>query len=160
MSTSTSAEITYSIQNDRPSIMIRVSAQGEGNSTPDLCGMLCQIQTAITEFQKKPPAKLLSNTEVVVQDVPQPTPATQSQQTNPSSINKENGFSQKSAQQQNDNPEKDYPGSVTKRQIGLIHVNLKRRNIPEKDFCTAHGVARIEDLSLNQARALIMDEDY
>ena len=130
----TAAEITYSIQNDRPSIMIRVSAQGEGNSTPDLCGMLCQIQTAITEFQKKPPAKLLSNTEVVVQDVPQPTPATQSQQTNPSSINKENGFSQKSAQQQNDNP--------------------------EKDFCTAHGVARIADLSLNQARTLIMDEDY
>ena len=60
---STSAEITCTIQNDHQSIMFRVSAQGEGNSTPNLRGMLCQIQTAITEFQKKPPTKLLSNTE-------------------------------------------------------------------------------------------------
>ena len=160
MSTSTSAEITYSIQNDRPSIMIRVSAQGEGNSTPDLCGMLCQIQTAITEFQKKPPAKLLSNTEVVVQDVPRLTPATQSPQAKSSSINKGKGFSQKGAEHQKDNPEKDSPGTVTQKQIGMIRVNLKHRNISENAFCTAHEVARIEDLSLNQARSLIMNEEY
>lgn len=154
------AEITCTIHNDHQSITFRVSAQGEGNSTPDLCGMITQIQTAITEFQEKPQAKLLSNTEDVVQDVSQPTPATQSPQAKSSSINNGKGFSQKRVQQQKDNPEKDSPGTVTKRQIGLIHVNLKRRNIPEKDFCTAHGVARIEDLSLNQARTLIMDEDY
>ena len=156
----TAAEITYAIQNDRPSITIHLSAQGEGNATPDLCGMLCQIQTAITEFQKKPPTKLLSNAEVVVQDAPHPEPAPQSPQANTFSNNKGNGFSQKNAQQQNDNPEKDYPGSVTKRQIGLIRVNLKQRNIPEKVFCTLHDVARIEELSLNQARSLIMNEDY
>ena len=156
----TTAEITCTIQNDHQSITFRVSAQGEGNSTPNLCGMLSDVQDAITEFQEKPQAKLLSNTEVVVQDVPPPMPATQSQQAKSSSINNGNGFSQKSVQQQKDNPEKDSPGTVTKRQIGLIHVNLKRLNISEKDFCTAHGVARIEDLSLNQARTLIMDEDY
>ena len=156
----TTAEITCTIHNDHQSITFRVSAKGEGNSTPNLCGMLSEVQDAITEFQEKPQAKLLSNAEVVVKDVPPPTPATQSQQAKSSSINNGKGFSQKSAQQQKDNPEKDSPGTVTKRQIGMIHVNLKRRNIPEKDFCTAHGVARIEDLSLNQARTLIMDEDY
>jgi hypothetical protein len=82
------------------------------------------------------------------------------QQTNPSSINKENGFSQKSAQQQNDNPEKDSPGSVTSRQIGLIRVKLKQQNIPEKVFCSSHDIARIENLSLNEARAIIMNEDF
>ena len=156
----TTAEITCTIHNDHQSITFRVSAQGEGNSTPNLCGMLSDVQDAITEFQEKPQAKLLSNTEVVVKDVPPPMPAMQSPQAKTSSINNEKGVSQKSAQQQNDNQKKDSPGTVTKRQIGLIHVNLKRRNIPEKDFCTAHGVARIEDLSLNQARTLIMDEDY
>ena len=157
---STSAEITYSIQNDRPSITFRVSAQGEGNSAPDLRGMLSQIQEAVTEFQKKPPAKLLSNTEVVVQDVPHPTPAPQSPQAKSFSNNKGNGFSQKIAQQQKDNPEKDYPGSITEKQIGKIRYSLKERNIPEKVFCSSHDIAHIENLSLNEARALIMNEDF
>ena len=74
---STKAEVTYAIVNDRPSIMIRLSAQEEGETKPDLCGMLSQIQEAITEFQaNKPQPKLLSNAEVVVQDVPHPAPAT------------------------------------------------------------------------------------
>ena len=60
---SNTAEITYAIQNDRPSITIRVSAQEEGDSKPDLCDMLSQIQEAITKFQAKPQPKLLSNTE-------------------------------------------------------------------------------------------------
>lgn len=51
--------------------------------------------------------------------------------------NKGNGFSQKNAQQQKDNPEKDYPGSITKRQIGKIRYSLKERNIPENVFCFA-----------------------
>ena len=157
---STSAEITCTIQNDHQSIMFRVSAQGEGNATPDLCGMLCQIQTAVIEFQKKPPTKLLSNAEVVVQDVPHPEPAPQSPQANTFSNNKGNGFSQKNAQQQNDNPEKDSPGSVTSRQIGLIRVKLKQQNIPEKVFCSSHDIARIENLSLNEARAIIMNNNF
>jgi len=158
---STKAEVTYAIVNDRPSIMIRLSAQEEGETKPDLCGMLSQIQEAITEFQaNKPQPKLLSNAEVVVQDVPHPAPATHSPQAMPFSSNKGKGFSQKGAQKQNDNPEKDSPGSVTPKQIGLIRVNLKQRKIPENAFCTAHDVARIEDLSLNQARALIMNEDF
>ena len=157
---STSAEITCTIQNDCPSITFRVSAQGEGNSTPDLCGMLCQIQKAVTEFQKKPPAKLLSHSEVVVQDVPHPTPASQSPQAKSFSSNKGKDFSQKGTQQQKDNPEKDSPGSVTSRQIGLIRVKLKQQNIPEKVFCSSHDIARIENLSLNEARAIIMNNNF
>ena len=157
---STSAEITCTIQNDHQSIMFHVSAQGEGNSTPNLRGMLSEIQDAITDFQKKPPARLLSNAEVVVQDVPHPVPATQPPQETPFSNNKGTGFSQKNAQQQNDNPEKDSPGSVTSRQIGLIRVKLKQQNIPEKVFCSSHDIARIENLSLNEARAIIMNNNF
>ena len=157
---SNTAEITYAIQNDRPSITIRLSAQEEGKSKPDLCDMLSQINEAITKFQATPQPKLLSNTEVVVQDVSQPSPATHSPQTKPFSSNKRKGFYQKGAPQKNDNPEKDSPGSVTLKQIGLIRVNLNNRNIPEKEFCTSHDIAHIEDLSLNQARSIIQYEDY
>ncbi len=158
---STNAEITYAIQNDRPSITIRLSAQEEGKSKPDLCDMLSQIQEAITEYQaNKPHAKLLSNTDVVVQDVPHPKPAAHSTLAKPFSSNKGKGFSQKGATLKNDNPEKDSPGSVTLKQIGLIRVNLNNRNIPEKEFCTSHDIAHIEDLSLNQARSIIQYEDY
>ena len=156
----TTAEITCAIQNDHQSITFRVAAQGEGNATPDLCGMLCQIQTAITEFQKNPPTKLLSNAEVVVQDIPHPMPVPQSPQAKSFSNNKGNGFSQKNAQQQKDNPEKEYPGSITEKQVGKIRYSLKERNIPEKVFCASHDIARIEDLSLNHARALIMNKDF
>ena len=157
---STTAEISYAIQNDHPSFMIRVSAQGEGNSTPDLRGMLFQIQEAITDFQKTPQAKLLPSADVVVQDVPQFTSTAHTAQAKPFPANKGKEFSQKGTQQQKDNPEKDSPRSVTQKQIGLIRLNLKQRNIPEKVFCSSHDVARIEDLSLNQARSLIMNEDY
>ena len=157
---SNTAEITYAIQNDRPSITIRLSVQEEGKSKPDLCGMLSQIQEAITEYQAKPQAKLLPNAEVAVQDVPHPTLAAHSTQAKPFSSNKGKGFSQKGVQQQNDNPEKDFPGSVTQKQVGMIRVNLKIRNIPEKEFCTSHDIARVEDLSLNQARSIIQCEDY
>ena len=158
---STKADVIYAIENDRPSITIRLSAQEEGETKPDLCGMLSQIQEAITEFQaNKPQPKLLSNAEVVVQDAPHPAPATHSPQAKPFSSNNGKGVSQKDAQRQNDNPEKDSPGSITKKQIGMIRYNLKERNIPEKVFCTSHDIARIENLSLNEARALIMNEDF
>ena len=158
---SNTAEVIYAIENDRPSITIRLSAQEEGETKPDLCGMLSQIQEAITEFQaNKPQPKLLSNAEVVVQDVPHPAPATPKPQALPFSSNKGKGFSQKETQKQNDNPEKDSPGSITKKQIGMIRYNLKERNIPEKVFCTSHDIARIENLSLNEARAFIMNEDF
>ena len=157
---SNTAEITYAIQNDRPSITIRLSVQEEGKSKPDLCGMLSQIQEAITEYQAKPQAKLLSNVEVAVQDVPLPTPTVHPPQIKPFSSNKGKGFPQKDAQQQNDNPEKELPGSVTQKQIGKIRVNLKMRNIPEKEFCSSHDVARIEKLSFNDAWAIINHEDY
>jgi len=158
---SNTAEITYAMQNDRPSITIRLSAQEEGKFKPDLCDMLSQVQEAITKFQaNKPQSKLLSNTDVVVQDVPHPASAAHALQAKPFSSNKGKVFPQKGAQKQNDNPEKELPGSVTQKQIGLIRFNLKNLSIPEKEFCTSHDIARIEDLSLNQARSIIQCEDY
>ena len=157
---STSAEITCTIQNDSPSITFRVSAQGEGNSTPDLCGMLCQIQKAVTEFQKTPQAKFLSNSEAVVQDAPHPAPAMQSPQIKSFSSNKGKGFSQKGVQPQSEKPDTSLPGTISQKQIGKIRVNLKFRNIPEKVFCTSHGIARIEDLSGKYAWEIIDQEDY
>ena len=35
---STKADVIYAIENDRPSITIRLSAQEEGETKPDLCG--------------------------------------------------------------------------------------------------------------------------
>ena len=157
MSTSTSAEITYSIQNDRPSIMIRVSAQGEGNSTPDLCGMLCQIQTAITEFQKKPPAKLLSNTEVVVQDVPLSSPPALPK---PLPDNKDKSFSQKISSKTHTGAPTASKSKITEPQIATIRQNLAERNIPECAFCNTHGVKRLEDLPGGIAWRVIHDHLY
>ena len=156
---SNSAEITYAIQNDRPSIMIRVSAQEEGKSKPDLREMLSQIQEAIADFQKNPQANLLPSSDVVVQDVPCSSPPPPVQ-TMSFPTNKEKEFSQKGAEEQKDKSEKDSPGTVTGRQFGKIRYELKKRNIPEKEFCSIHGVACIRDLSLNQARFIINQEDY
>ena len=154
---STNAEITCTIQNDCPSITFRVSAQGEGNSTPDLCGMLCQIQKAVTEFQKTPQAKFLSNAEVVVQNAPRPT---QSSNKKLFSGNKAKSLQQKSVSPQNEEIDHDLPGSISSGQIGKIHVDLRARNIPVKDFCFKQGIARIEDLAFNRAWTIINHEEY
>ena len=98
---STSAEITYAIQNDRQSLTFHISAQGEGNSIPDLRNMLSQVQEAVMEFQNKPQPKLLSNTEVVVQDAPLPTPATPKPQMLPLADNQGKNFSQKNSSKGN-----------------------------------------------------------
>ena len=154
---STSAEITCTIQKDCPSITFRISAQGEGNSAPDLLGMLSQIQEAVTEFQKTPQAKLLSNAEVVVQDAPRPMQATSKKHF---SGNKAKSLQQKSASPQNEGIDHDLPGSISSGQIGKIHVDLRSRNIPVKDFCFKQGIARIEDLAFNRAWTIINHEEY
>ena len=154
---STSAEITCTIQKDCPSITFRISAQGEGNSAPDLLGMLSQIQEAVTEFQKTPQAKLLSNAEVVVQDAPRPMQSTNKKQF---SGNKAKSLQQKSASPQNEEIDHDLPGSIPSGQIGKIHVDLRSRNIPVKDFCFKQGIARIEDLAFNRAWTIINHEEY
>ena len=157
---SKNAEVFYTIENDRPSITIRYSAQEEGDSKPDLCDMLSQIQEAITKFQAKPQPKLLSNTEVVVQDVPQMVSSEQTTQTKSFSGNKGKASQQKYASTQDGTIDTSLPGTISKKQIGKIRVNLKFRNIPEKDFCTSHGIARIEDLPGKYAWDIINQEDY
>ena len=135
---STNAEITYAIQNDRPSIMIRVSVQEEGNSTPDLCGMLCSIQEAITEFQKTPQAKLLSSTEVVVQEASSPSPPVQ----------------------QNSSPESsksDPTKMISSKQMNLLMRQLRENGTSVEALCQANGVSRIQDLTMARAREIIHD---
>ena len=133
---STNAEITYAIQNDRPSIMIRVSE--EGNSTPDLRSMLCSIQEAITEFQKTPQAKLLSSTEVVVQEASTPSPPVQ----------------------QNPYPENSKSGStkmISSKQMNLLLKRLRENDTSVEALCQANGVNRIQDLTMARAREIIHD---
>lgn len=157
---STNAEITYAIQNDRPSITIRYSAQEEGNSKPDLCDMLSQIQEAITKFQAKPQPKLLPKSEVVVQDVPQSTPATPKPQVLPLADNNVRNSPQKFSQKPNVNSSSSGKKKISEKQIATIRQNLRERDIPECAFCNTHGIKRIEDLPSGVAWHVICDHQY
>ena len=135
---STNAEITYAIQNDRPSITIRLSAQEEGKNKPDLRDMLSQIQEAITEYQaNKPQAKLLANDEVDVQNVPV--------------LNRKTSTSKARAFQ---------PGPVekiTEKQLYCIKESLGKRNLDETAFCQAYGVNHLEDLPKSVATDIVSE---
>ena len=134
---STNAEITYAIQNDRPSITIRLSAQEEGKNKPDLRDMLSQIQEAITEYQAKPQPKLLANDEVNVQDVPV--------------LNRKTSISKARAFQ---------PGTVekiTEKQLYCIKESLGKRNLDEAAFCQTYGVNRLEDIPKNVATDIVSE---
>ena len=157
---STNAEITYAIQNDRPSITIRYSAQEEGNSKPDLCDMLSQIQEAITKFQAKPQPKLLSNTEVVVQDVPHPTQATPKPQALSLADNNVKNLSQKNSSKPNTASQSSGKKKITELQIATIRQNLRERSIPECVFCNKHGIKRVEELLGGIAWHVIHDHLY
>ncbi len=154
---SNSAEITYAIQNDRPSIMIRVSAQEEGKSKPDLREMLSQIQEAIADFQKSPQAKLLPSEEVVVQDIPYSSPPALPK---PLPDNKGKGFSQKFSSKANTGAPTSGKSKITEPQIATIRQNLMERNIPECAFCSTHGIKRLEDLPGGVAWHVIHDHLY
>jgi len=154
---SNSAEITYAIQNDRPSIMIRVSAQEEGKSKPDLREMLSQIQEAIADFQKSPQAKLLPSEEVVVQDIPYSSPPALPK---PLPDNKGKGFSQKFSSKANTGAPTSGKSKITEPQIATIRQNLMERNIPECVFCNTYGVKRVEDLPGGVAWHVIHDHLY
>ena len=143
-------EIMYCIQNDRPSITIHLSE--EGNSTPDLRGMLSQIQEAITEFQARPQTRQLSISDVKVQDVSRASPPAREE---PLPDRRRKTSHQNNASSGNEVFDKSSPGSITKRQTGMIYFELKNRNIPEQVFCAQKGVARIEDLSWNKAWEII-----
>ena len=148
------AEIMYSIQNDRPSITIHLSE--EGDLMPDLCGMLSQIQEAITEFQVRPQTRQLSSSDVKVQDVSRASPPAREE---PSSDSRRQ-YSYQNASSGNEVFDKSSPGTISKRQAGMIHHELKVRNFPEQVFCAKHGVARVEDLPWNKAWEIIQKEKY
>ena len=149
------AEIMYSIQNDHPSITIHLSE--EGDLTPDLRGMLSQIQEAITEFQAKPQTRQLSSSDVKVQDVSRTSPPAREE---PSPNRRRKTSYQNTATSENEAFDKSSPGTISKSQAGKIHHELEERNIPEQDFCTKHGVARVEDIPLNKAWIIISKELY
>ena len=138
----TTAEISYAIQNDRPSFMIRVSAQKEGDSFPDLRGMLSKIQEAITEFQKSPQAKFLPNSEVTVLDVPSSSPPVQPK----------------------DFPDNNKSGPtkmISPKQISLLTRKLNEKRMSPETLCLENGVNRIQDLTMARAREIIRDlTDY
>lgn len=149
------AEIIYSIQNDRPSITIHLAE--EGNATHDLHGMLSQIQEAITEFQARPQTRQLSSSEVEVQDISRASPPAREE---PSPDSRWNTSQQNNALSHPPKKDTSSPGTISKKQAGLIHVNLKAREISEKDFCAKHGVDCVENLSGKMAWIIIKKEQY
>ena len=153
----TNAEISCTIQNDRQTLTFRVSAQGEGNSTPDLRGMLSQIQEAIADFQKSPQAKLLPSAEVVVQDIPHSSPPALPK---PLPDNKGKSFSQKFSSKANTGAPTSGKSKISEPQIATIRQNLMERNIPECAFCSTHGIKRLEDLPGGVAWHVIHDHLY
>ena len=160
---STNAEITFAIQNDRPSLMIRVTAQEEGNSMPDLRGMLSQIQEAITEFQAMPQAKLLSSSEVIVHDAPCALPPAEE----PPLMRNEGTFvPQKNVAKPETNTassgkyHQNGKKKITPGQIVTIRQNLQERRIPESTFCRINNVERLEDMPKSVAWNIIHDHQY
>ena len=134
------AEIMYCIQNDRPSITIHLSE--EGDLTPDLRGMLSQIQEAITDFQKSPQARLLPSTEVAVQDVPKTLPSAQPKVFTDSS-------------------KSDPTKMISPKQMSLLTRKLRENGTTVEALCQANGVNRIQDLTMARAREIIHDlTDY
>ena len=146
---SNTAEIAFAIQNDRPSIMIRVMAQSEGNSMPNLRGMLSQIQEAITEYQAMPQAQLLSSSEGAVHDL------------SDTAMNSSNGSSRfKGAQNlstKSHSLQTCKEAKITSGQLRLLKKTLRGLNRTDADFCQQYHLDRIENLPKEDARWIIRD---
>ena len=155
------AEITYAIQNDHPSITIHLSE--EGDLTPDLRGMLSQIQEAITEFQAMPQAKLLSSSEVVVHDAPCVLPPAEEpplMRNEGTFVSHGNASKQKSNTASSGRCHQNGNKKITPGQITTIRQNLQERRIPESTFCRMNNVERLEDMSKGLAWNIIHDHQY
>ena len=160
---STNAEVTFAIQNDHPSIMIRVTAQEEGNSKPDLRGMLSQIQEAITEFQAMPRAKPISSSVVEVSDAPCALPpAEEASLTRNEATFAPHGNVSKPKTNTVSSGRGHQSGNkkITPGQISTIRQNLQERRIPESTFCRMNNVERLEDMSKGVAWNIIHDHLY
>ena len=146
---SNTAEIAFAIQNDRPSIMIRVMAQSEGNSMPNLRGMLSQIQEAITEYQAMPQAQLLSSSEGAVHYL------------SDTAMNSSNGSSRfKGAQNlstKSHSLQTCKEAKITSGQLRLLKKTLRGLNRTDADFCQQYHLDRIENLPKEDARWIIRD---
>ena len=160
---SSTAEITVAIQNDRPSLMIRVTAQEEGNSMPDIRGMLFQIQEAITEYQAMPPAKLLSSSEVAVHDVPCALPPAEEApltRTETTFVQQKNTLKPETNTASSGKYHQNGKKKITPGQILTIRQNLQERRIPESTFCRNNNVERLEDMPKGVAWKIIHDHQY
>ena len=160
---SKSAEITFAIQNDRPSITIRVSAQEDGEMKLVLRDMLSEIQEAITEFQAKPQAKLLPNTSAEVLDASCILPPAEEESL---PENKATFAPQRNTSKPKANPTSSGRGhqngsrKITPGQITTIRQNLQERRIPESTFCRMNHVERLEDMAKGVAWNIIHDHQY
>lgn len=157
------AEITVAIQNDIPSITIRVSAQENGDSKLVLRDMLSEIQEAITEFQAKPQARLLPNSAAEVQDAPCILPSAEEEhlpRSEAASVSRRNASKPKMNTTSSGRGHQNGSKKITPGQISTIRQNLQERRIPESAFCRANHVEHIEDLSKGVAWNIIHDHDY
>ena len=145
----TAAEIAFAIQNDRPSIMIRVMAQEEGKTMPDLRGMLSQIQEAITEYQAMPQVRLLLSSEGMVHDL------------SDTAMDSSNGSSRFRGAQNSSTKSRSSQSckeaKITSGQLRLLKKTLRGLNRTDADFCQQYHLDRIENLPKEDARWIIRD---
>ena len=156
------AEIIVAIQNDRPSITIRVSAQEDGETKLVLRDMLSEIQEAITEFQAKPQAKLLQSTAAEVHDATCiQSPAEDALPRNEAIFSQlRNASKPKTNPASSGRAHQNGSKKITPGQITTLRQNLQERRIPESTFCRMNHVERLEDMSKGVAWNIIHDHQY
>ena len=129
-------ELSYALRNGQPSIQIHVTEVVEGNVKEKIQEILNDLPDPITKSLKNlSQARLLTNDEVEVQDVPFLKSQTAKRQSFKS------GGLQK----------------ITEKQLWCIKDHLEKMNINEKEFCLTHGVDRLEDLPKNTATGIVCD---
>ena len=131
-------ELLYAIKNGQPSVQIHVTEVVEGSVKDKIQEMMNDLPEPIAESLKGvPPARLLSNDEVNVQDVPV--------------LNRKTSTSKARAFQ---------PGPVekiTEKQLYCIKESLGKRNLDETAFCQAYGVNHLEDLPKSVATDIVSE---
>ena len=131
-------EMVCSVRNGQPSVQFRVTEVVEGNIKEKIQEMMNDLPEPIANSMKNlQAARLLSNDEVNVYDVP---------------------FSNQKAPTSKRHPFKS-GGSlkITEKQLWCIKDYLENGNIDEKEFCLTHGVDRLEDLPKNVASGIVSE---
>ena len=131
-------ELFYAIKNGQPSVQIHVTEIVEGNIKDKLQEMMNDLPGPIAESLKGvPPARLISDDEVNVQDVSVPSKKTSTPKKQPFQA----GIGE----------------TITERQLYCIKKHLEKQNLDETAYCQSFGVSRLEDLPKSIATDIVSE---